>query len=74
MKIKTRKSYKAKQIPFKVAVIEKGTTLKQLAEDTDSGYQTIIQIAARSNNASELRAKAIAKVLDKDVKDIFEQV
>lgn len=66
------KSYRAKKIPFKMAVIENETTFKQVAKETNSAYQTIIQIAAGTHNTSELRAKAIAKLLGKNVEDLFE--
>lgn len=68
------KSYRAKKIQFKMAVIENETTFKQVAKETDSAYQTIIQIAAGTHNTSELRAKAIAELLGKNVDDLFTEV
>ncbi|MDW4175339.1 hypothetical protein QI193_02855 [Staphylococcus saprophyticus] len=68
------KSYRAKKIPFKMAVIENETTFKQVAIKTNSAYQTIIQIAAGTHNTSELRAKAIAELLGKNVDDLFTEV
>lgn len=68
------KSYRAKKIPFKMAVIENETTFKNVAKETNSAYQTIIQIAAGTHNTSELRAKAIAELLNKDVEDLFTEV
>ncbi|HDP5827296.1 helix-turn-helix domain-containing protein [Staphylococcus xylosus] len=62
----------AKKIALKMAVVENETTLKQLAADTNSHYQTIAQIATGNFATSPLRAKAIADVLNKNVEDIFE--
>lgn len=68
------KSYRAKKIPFKMAVIENETTFKEVAKETNSAYQTIIQIAAGTHNTSELRANSIAKFLNKSVEDLFTEV
>ncbi|WP_433912314.1 hypothetical protein [Staphylococcus sp. LKG3-3] len=68
------KIYHAKSIKLKLAVVENGTSFKKLAENTNSGYQTIIQLAAGTNNTSELRARAIARELNKNVEDLFEEV
>ncbi|MCI2770649.1 hypothetical protein ACOP1M_00080 [Staphylococcus warneri] len=74
MKLKTRKTFKAKRVQFKIAVIESELRLKDVAIETDSSYSTIVQVANASINVSELRAKSIANVLGKKVEDIFEQV
>lgn len=66
------KSIYAKKIAFKIAVVENETTFKNIAAETNSSYQTIVQIATGKARTSELRAKAIANALNKDVKDIFE--
>jgi len=68
------KHYKAKPNAIKVATIQKGTSLKELAEKTESHYQTIITISARRVGTTKLRAKAIAEVLGVSVEDIFEEV
>lgn len=73
MQVKT-KSYKAKRTPIKIAVAENEITFKDLAVATNTAYQTIIQITAGSQNTSALRANAIAKELNKNVEDLFEQV
>ncbi|WP_145458202.1 helix-turn-helix domain-containing protein [Staphylococcus pettenkoferi] len=67
-------SYKAKPKQIKLAVIDKEITLKKLAEATNSGYITIVQISTGAANTSELRAKSIAKFLNKSVEDLFTEV
>lgn len=62
----------AKKIAFKVAIIENETTFKEVAAATDSSYQTIVQIATGKAKTSELRAKAIANVLNRNLEDLFE--
>lgn len=73
MVVKT-KAYRAKKVALRMAAAENETNFKQVAKNTGSAYQTIIQIAAGTHNTSELRAKAIAQLLNKNVEDLFEQV
>ena len=66
--------FRAKPVAIKVAVIENGMTFVRLAEETNSGYATIVNIAAGTQNTTKLRAKIIADVLGKNVDDLFIEI
>lgn len=70
--VKRLNSYYAKPKAIRIATITKETTLKQLAKDVSTHYQTIVNVAGGKQPTSELRAKAIANQLDVEVEDIFE--
>lgn len=66
------KSYKAKAKALKISIIKNETTLKEIAEQTDTSYHTMLRIGAGKYKTSELRAKVISNVLNEKLEDIFE--
>lgn len=67
-------AFKAKPVAIKVAVIENQMTFVKLAEETNSAYATIVNIAAGTQNTTKLRAHIIADALGKNVEDLFTEV
>lgn len=67
-------TFRAKYTAFKIAVIEQHTSLKELAKNTDTSYHTMLRIGSGSYNTSGIRAKTIAKELNKNVDDLFTEV
>lgn len=68
----TVKSYQAKAKAFRISVINNETTLKEIAEQTDTSYHTMLRIGAGNYRTSELRAKVISNALNEKLEDIFE--
>ncbi|MDU0485360.1 hypothetical protein [Staphylococcus haemolyticus] len=67
-------SYKAKPNALKIKVIEKDTTLKQVAKDIGMHYHALIPIGTGRHTTSKLRAQAIANQLDVKLEDLFVEV
>lgn len=71
---KSSVSFRAKHTEFKIAVLEKNMTLKELATKTETSYHTMLRIGSGSYNTSGIRAKVIANELGKNVEDLFIEV
>lgn len=69
MKCKT--TYYANPKAVKIAAITCGKTLKQVAKDTTTHYNSLIMIVSGKVATSELRAEAIAKAVNAEFDSLF---
>lgn len=64
-------TYYAKPKAIKIASINCGKTLKQVAKDTTTHYNSLVMISNGKVATSELRAKAIAKAVNAEFDSLF---
>lgn len=64
-------TYYAKPKAIKVAGINCGKTLKQVAKDTTTNYNSLVMISNGKVATSELRAKAIANAVNTEFDSLF---
>ncbi|PTK37691.1 hypothetical protein [Staphylococcus hominis] len=69
MKCKT--TYYAKPKAVKIAAITCGKTLKQVAKDTTTHYNSLVMIAGGKVATSKLRAEAIASSVNAEFDSLF---
>lgn len=69
--MKCKKTYYAKPKAVKIAAITCGKTLKQVAKDTTTHYNSLVMISSGKVATSEMRAKAIANAVNAEFDSLF---